>query len=73
MATGDYCVICYWVIGMILTVYWWFAEYKQSYEEYKAKGECEEPMVILLWLLIIYTWPAELCIRFIRKRDEKRR
>jgi len=73
MATGDYCVICYWVIGMILTVYWWFAEYKKSFEECKDKGECEEPMVIVLWLFTTYIWPVVLYVRFIAKRDEKRR
>lgn len=73
MAIGDYCVIGYWFIGMILTVYWWFAEYKKSYEECKAKEECEDSMVIVLWLFTTYIWPAVLCIRFIAKRDEKRR
>ena len=73
MSTCDYCIIGYLVIGMILTGYWWFGDYKQSYEECKAKGECEEPMVIIFWLLAIYTWPVVLCVRFIGKQDEKRR
>jgi len=30
-------------------------------------------MVIVLWLFTTYIWPAVLCIRFIAKRDEKRR
>ena len=56
MATGDYCVIGYFIIGMILTIYWWFDEYKADYEETMKKGECEKPMVILLLLFTTYIW-----------------
>ena len=73
MAIGDYCTIGYLVIGIILTVYWWFAEYKKSYKECKTKGECEESMVIIFWLFATCIWPIILCIRFITKQDEKRR
>ena len=73
MTMSDYYIIGYLIIGMILTVYWWFTEYKKSYDECKTKGECEEPMVIIFWLFAIYTWPIVLCIRFITKQDEKRR
>ena len=72
MAIGDYCIIVYFIIGMILTVYWWFAEYKQSYEECKSKGECEESMVILLWIFTTYIWPVVLCIRFIGRNERRR-
>ncbi len=37
MTIGDYCVIGYWFIGMILTVYWWFAEYKKVMRNVKLK------------------------------------
>jgi len=72
MATGDYCVIGYFIIGMILTVYWWFDEYKADYEEAMKKGECEKPMVILLWLFTTYIWPVVLCVRFIGRNERRR-
>ena len=73
MAIGDYCIIVYFIIGMILTIYWWNSLYKKDYKELIAKRECEEPMVILFWLFTTYIWPVVLCVRFIAKRDEKRR
>ena len=72
MATGDYCIIVYFIIGMILTVYWWFDEYKADYDEAIKTDECEKPMVILLWLFTTYIWPVVLCVRFIGRNERRR-
>lgn len=72
MAIGDYCVIGYFIIGMILTVYWWFTDYKADYDEAVKTGECEKPMVILHWLFTTYIWPVVLCVRFIGRNERRR-
>jgi hypothetical protein len=73
MTTGDYGVIIYLFIGIVLTIYWWNSLYKKDYKELIAKGECEEPMVILFWLFTTYIWPVVLCVRIIKYYHDKKR
>ena len=72
LSIGDYYVIVYIIIGIILTIYWWFDEYKADYEETMKKGECEKSMVILLWLFTTYMWPVVLYVRFIGRNERRR-
>lgn len=69
---GDYCVIVYIIIGIILTIYWWFTEYKKNYEECHASGECEESMVIMLWIFTIFLWPVIIGAKISKKNDKGR-
>ena len=72
LSIGDYCVIIYFIVGIILAIYWWHTEHKKNYEECRATGECEESMVIMLWLFTILLWPVITCAKLSKKYDKRR-
>ena len=54
--------ISYFVIGLILSVYWWNKEYKSNYEYDKENEEVyvEEPMVMIFLAFMVLFWPFVL-------------
>ena len=59
----SYFTIGYIIVGLILTYIWWEDEYKPQYEEMKDNDEeVEEPMAVLLLLLLVFGWPIKVVL-----------
>lgn len=50
----------YFLIGCLLTYYWWTKLYSEKYEITKANNNVEEPMVHIFLILLIFFWPIKL-------------
>ena len=50
----------YFIIGFILTVIWWYNEYKEEYEYEKEYGDVQEVIVILFLIFLFLCWPIKL-------------
>lgn len=60
MSIDSIIVIVYFTIGFVLTLIWWNDAYKVEYEYYKAIGEVDESMVVLLLLGLFFFWPIKV-------------
>ena len=59
MSIGCIITILYFAIGTSLAFMWWNDEYKAKYEYAKERGEAEDAMVTLLFMLFIFLWPLK--------------
>ena len=54
--------ILYYVIGVVLTAYWYFKEYKHEINE-----ESENWSVSMVLLFCVFFWPIKICCNLIKK------
>lgn len=50
----------YFLIGCLLTYYWWTKSYSKKCEIAKANNDVEESMVHIFLILLIFFWPIKL-------------
>ena len=62
-------VVVYFIVGIILTLYWFKTDYAESYKSSVEDGTEEKGMTCIFLLLLIIFWP----IKLVRNLNKKRR
>jgi len=67
MNIGNILIVAYFILGLILSIYWFNTEYIKKYAEIRDKGEEENGMTNIFLLSLILFWPIKLFKKIIRK------
>jgi hypothetical protein len=68
MDIGSIITTVYFVVGGILTFYWFNKEYSENYEKQVKDGLEEKGMVNIFLLLLWVFWPIKLIKNIIRRK-----
>ena len=66
-------IVCvYFIIGVVLSYYWFEKDYSKDYEEAEKEGMAEKGAVGILLLLMCAFWPVKLTSRLYKKYSKAR-
>jgi hypothetical protein len=65
---GDALIIVYFVVGILLTFYWWDKHYEKIYNEAKESEEgVDESMSVIFLTILTVFWPIVLIRKLIKR------
>ncbi len=67
MNIGPFIMIAYFVIGLVLTFYWFDRDYSAQIKELHDSGEEDKGGVSIVLLGLVLFWPIKLVMNLIKK------
>ena len=61
-------IVVYFIIGIILSIYWWNKEYEEDYEKLKKMNEVDESGTMIFLMFLTVFWPIKFIKNLINKR-----
>ena len=64
----NFILIAYFIVGLLLTFYWWDKQYEAAYKKAKESEEgADESMSVLFLAFLAIFWPIVLIYKMIKR------
>lgn len=68
MNTYEISTLAYFIIGIVLTLYWFYRDYNRAYKKGAVNGTVEDGMVSILLLYMVAFWPFGLIMNLVTRK-----